>query len=100
MLKQIFNRLLFLFIILTAGCSDIKEIQEMNYATAIGIDYRDHQYVAYVQFVSLFDVSNVEGATTKEPDIWVSQSTGNTLNNALYQLYNTAQEKVIWSHVS
>ncbi|WP_010098072.1 Ger(x)C family spore germination protein [Ornithinibacillus scapharcae] len=101
MMRRILPLSIFVWtVLLTTGCNDIKEIQEKNYATAIGIDYQDNQYVTYVQLVSLTSLSNVEGATTEMPDIWVSQSTGNTLNDALYALYNTAQERIIWSHVS
>lgn len=97
---QIYLFLLPIMFILMAGCTDIKEVQELNYATSIGIDYQDNQYVAYVQLVSLSTLSNIEGATSEMPEIWVSESAGRTLNDALYALYNTAQERIIWSHVS
>ncbi len=91
---------LFFFLIVITGCSDVKEIQQMNYATAIGVDYKDDKYIAYVQMVSLSSLSNTEGATATAPDVYVSKTAAKTFNDALFELYNTAQEKIIWSHVT
>ncbi|WP_121605633.1 Ger(x)C family spore germination protein [Virgibacillus sp. Bac332] len=91
---------LFFILIVIVGCSDVKEIQNKNYATAIGIDYKDDKYITYVQMVSLSGLSNAEGATNTPPDVFVSQSSAKTFNDALFKLYNTAQEKIIWSHVT
>lgn len=90
----------FFILIIITGCSDIKEIQQKNYATAIGIDYKDDKYITYVQMVSLSGLSNAEGTTNTPPDVFVSQSSAKTFNDALFKLYNTAQEKIIWSHVT
>ncbi|ARW31713.1 hypothetical protein S101441_02165 [Bacillus subtilis subsp. subtilis] len=39
-----------LFLLLTlTGCWSRYEVQNMNYATAVGIDYVDGQYTLYVQ---------------------------------------------------
>ncbi|WP_019378924.1 Ger(x)C family spore germination protein [Virgibacillus halodenitrificans] len=87
-------------LLLLMGCSDIKEIQKMNYATAIGIEYKEGRYVTHVQMVGLNSLSNVEGAQGATSQILVSESSGETFNDALFDLYNTAQERIIWSHVS
>lgn len=46
-----------------SGCWDILDLQDIQYITAIGIDYEDGEYVVYVQslnfgHLSVIDTSN------------------------------------------
>jgi spore germination protein KC len=51
-----------LFLLLTlTGCWSRYEVQNMNYATAVGIDYVDGQYTLYVQLLDFSTVAKLEG---------------------------------------
>jgi len=54
-----------LFLLLTlTGCWSRYEVQNMNYATAVGIDYVDGQYTLYVQLLD-FSTGGQAGGTAK-----------------------------------
>ncbi|WP_394218820.1 hypothetical protein [Halobacillus trueperi] len=74
-------------LILLTGCGDVKEIQDLNYATAIGTDYKDNKYVTYVQMISLNTLSNTEGSGSSSPEIMVSETSASTFSDALFEVY-------------
>ncbi|WP_284641643.1 Ger(x)C family spore germination protein [Paenibacillus silviterrae] len=84
-----------------AGCSsDIKEIDRMNYAIAIGADFKEGKHYAYVQFLDLSSVAKTTEASRKSSTTYVTQGQGSTFEQALFTIYQTAQERTIWSHVT
>ncbi|MGM0835665.1 MAG: Ger(x)C family spore germination protein [Bacillota bacterium] len=85
-----------LLIVFLTGCSDIKEIQSLSYVTAIGVDYQDNEYVGYIQLIS-FQSEATDGGG--KPSVWVSETKGQTFDEALSEVYNTAQQKLLWAHV-
>lgn len=86
---------------LLCSCWDIKEIQDINYVTAIGIDYEDGNFIAYTQMLDFSYVAKSEaGKSDKPPQIWTSKTMGKTLNQAISQVIDSAQERTIWSHIS
>ncbi|MFK9116608.1 hypothetical protein ACJEBK_06925 [Peribacillus frigoritolerans] len=48
---------LFLFL---SGCWDEKTIQDFHYITAIGIDFKDGEYIVYTQLVDFAAVAKTE----------------------------------------
>ncbi|MCM3492258.1 MULTISPECIES: Ger(x)C family spore germination protein [Paenibacillus] len=83
------------------GCWDIKEVQDMNYVTAIGIDYEDGQYVVYTQMLDFTTVAKAETGKSENPaQVWISKTKGKTINWAVDQVYNSSQTRTVWSHVS
>ncbi|MGM0863360.1 MAG: Ger(x)C family spore germination protein [Bacillota bacterium] len=93
--KKFFYILCSLLIFLQTGCGDVKEMQKVYYVSAIGVDYQDDQYHAYVQMVTF-------GApgTKAEPKTWVSETTGKNFDDALSGVYNSAQNRILWGHVN
>nr|MDH3164158.1 hypothetical protein [Bacillus licheniformis] len=56
-----------LFLLLTlTGCWSRYEVQNMNYATAVGIDYVDGQYTMYLQLLDFSTVAKLEGQQKAE----------------------------------
>lgn len=86
-------------LLLTSGCRDVKEIQHLNYATAIGVDYKDGKYHSYIQMVSFEGIARTEGQTT-EGSVWVSEAVADTFEEAFFVVYKTAQERILWAHVT
>lgn len=82
------------------GCWDLKTIQDTNYMTAIGFDYKDGKYIVYGQMLDFASVAKQDGGqSSKEPLIWVGKEEGATISDAFNKLYRTSQERVFWGHV-
>jgi spore germination protein KC len=83
-----------------SGCWDNKNIQDLLYATAIGVDYKNNLYEVYIQIVSFGSVAKSEsGGRDTGPQIYVGKGSGKTLSLALGNIYETVQKRIYWSHV-
>lgn len=100
-MKRIIKLLLcFLLILSCVACdSDMKEIQNLNFATALGIDFKDGKYQLYIQLVGLDSVAKTEGEKSFA-QTYISSSSGETLLDAYFELYKSEQEVIIFSHIS
>ncbi|UAL47624.1 Ger(x)C family spore germination protein [Sutcliffiella horikoshii] len=97
-LQMLLKGFLVLPLLFLTSCSDIKEVQNLNYVTAIGVDFKDNEYIGYIQLISF----NSQGAngSSGEPSVWVSETKGKTFDEALSRAYNTSQERLLWAHVN
>lgn len=83
------------------GCWDMREIQEISYVTALGVDYRNEEFVIYAQMLDFSSVAKSEsGKPTESIPVWVGRGKGKTLNDAISELYTTNQQQISWSHVT
>ncbi|TVY02026.1 Ger(x)C family spore germination protein [Cohnella terricola] len=90
-----------LFTIVVTGCTtDIKNIEKMNYATAIGVDYINGQYHGYVQFINLPSVAKTTDGKKELAKVWIGEGTGNSFEESFFEIYQTAQEEIFWGHVT
>ncbi|RAR42295.1 Ger(x)C family spore germination protein [Paenibacillus sp. MDMC362] len=97
------TKLMWLIVLLNliTGCWDIKEIQDINYITAIGIDQEDGNFVVYTQMMDFTSVAKIDSGKAEKPSqIWTSKTKGKTLDLAINNIYDSAQERTIWSHIS
>ncbi|MEC0128787.1 Ger(x)C family spore germination protein [Paenibacillus pabuli] len=87
-------------LILLTGCWDAKEVQSINFITAIGIDYEDDHYIVYAQLIDFSSIAKQEGPTSREAsDIWIGRGEGTTLSMAINDLYKTSQQQTLWTHI-
>lgn len=96
-------KLMWLTVILNmlTGCWDIKEIQDINYITAIGIDQEDGEFIVYTQMMDFTSVAKIEsGKADKPSQVWTSKTKGKSLDMAINAIYDSSQERTIWSHIS
>jgi spore germination protein KC len=90
-----------LVLLLVTGCGhDIGEIENQNFATAVGVDFRDGKYHVYIQMLGLTSVAKREGGTPVPPTVYVSETSGATFIDAFFKAYYTAQERFLWAHVT
>lgn len=88
------------YFILLTGCWDSKEVQSINFITAVGIDYVDNHYIAYAQLIDFSSIAKQDGPTSREAsDIWIGRGEGTTLSMAIDDLYQTSQQQTLWTHV-
>jgi spore germination protein KC len=92
--------LIFFILFLQMGCWDAKEIQNINYATAIGVDYEENRYIAYLQILDFNNVAKTEGGKSGRASVWVGRGTGLTPNEAVNELYKSSQQTVFWGNVT
>ncbi|OZU87648.1 hypothetical protein CIL03_16305 [Virgibacillus indicus] len=82
------------------GCWDEKEIGEIAYVTAIGIDYKDENYILYVQLLDFSNVAKQEGQKNSESaPLFVGKSSGKTFHEAVNNLYKTSQQPLNWGQI-
>ena len=92
---------LLLLSLLLTGCWNRYEAQNMNYVTAVGIDYAEGQYIIYAQLLDFSTVAKLEGQQkTDQPPIWIGKGKGISFTEAANDLYSTSQQRVNWGQVS
>lgn len=84
---------------LLTGCWDIKDLQEVNYLTAIGYDLEDGEFVIYGQLLDFASVAKTEAGKAGLIPVWVGKGRGKTLINAIDDLYRTSQLRIFYGHV-
>jgi Ger(x)C family germination protein len=88
-------------ILILNGCSKTPEIQNMAYATAIGVDFEKGKWIAYAQILNFANISHSEQVNIGNPvPIWVGKGKGDTVALALTDISRTSQLHVFWGHVN
>lgn len=88
--------------LLLTSCSGIKNIQDLTYIVAIGLDYDkdSKEYTAYLQGLNFASVAKQEGGKPSEPiPIFVASAKGETLNLAVSNLYKMSEPPLFFGHV-
>lgn len=88
--------------LMLTGCSGLKNIQDLTYIVAIGLDYDEEkqEYTAYLQGLNFANVAKQEGAKPIEPiPIFIASASGETLNLAVSKLYKKSEPPVFFGHV-
>jgi Ger(x)C family germination protein len=84
-----------------SGCAtDVKDIEKLSYATAIGVDYRDGKYHGYLQFIDFQSFGKTSEGQKQPTKTWVGEGVGSTFEQTLFDLYQTAQERIYWGHMT
>lgn len=89
-----------LFVLSLTGCWDIKTVQDVNYFTGLGIDYVDRKYVVYIQQLDFSNIAKTDGGNSdKKSASLIGQASGDSLSEAVMELYKTVQQSVFWGHL-
>ncbi|MCR8995055.1 Ger(x)C family spore germination protein [Brevibacillus laterosporus] len=90
-----------LLLILLTGCWDNKNIQDLNYVTALGIDFKDGEFIIYTQSLDFTNIAKQEGASNKvDKPIWTAQAKGKTIDRAINHFFKSNQLRVVWDYVT
>src|SRR5690606_25120406 len=90
-----------LLLLTLTGCWSRYEVQNLNYATALGIDYQNDQYILYVQLLDFSTVAKLEGQQKAEqPPVWVGKGEGSSFTEAANDLYITSQQRLNFGQIS
>lgn len=89
------------FTLSLSGCWDIKSLQDVNYFTGIGIDFKDNKYHIYVQQLDFSSVAKTASGKSEKPAmVWIGHAEGVSISEAVIDLYKTAQQTVFWGHLT
>ncbi|WP_163100412.1 Ger(x)C family spore germination protein [Peribacillus alkalitolerans] len=102
MKNKLFVPLLACLLLLT-GCSGLKNIQDLTYIAAIGMDYDEEKkmFKVYLQGLNFANVAKQEGGRSVEHiPIFIATATGETLNLAVRKLYKKSEPPLFFGHVS
>lgn len=85
-----------------SGCWSFKTLEHMAYIHALGVDYRDGQYTIYAQIANFTNIAktDVGGQQNENVPVWVGKASGKSFNVAIFNLYDTLQRRLYWSHLS
>jgi spore germination protein KC len=94
--------ILFLFIFPLSGCWDSDAPERMLYVQGLGIDYKEGKYKIYIQLMNLSFLAKSESSTGTGKQIMfeIGQAKGISVEDALYNLYKTAQRRIHWGHLN
>lgn len=98
--KSLIIILIYCLFSLTSCENDIGEIENQNFATAIGVDYRDGEYYVYIQMLGLSAVAKSEGGQKAPAEVYVSETKGKTFIDGFFKAYQTSQERFLWANVT
>ncbi|MGE7602054.1 Ger(x)C family spore germination protein [Peribacillus sp. NPDC097675] len=100
-MKYKFIPVLVLFLFLS-GCWDSNEPERLVYAHGMGIDYKDGKVIVHLQIINLQGLAKTEagGDPTSQNASDVGTGTGNTLEEAIFDLYHTSDRRIYWGHLS
>lgn len=91
---------LLLILPLITGCWNMKELEHMFYAHALGIDYTGNQYVVYVQILDFAPLAKGGGGGQSQSPMWVGKGIGRTIDVAIHHLYAASQRRIFWGHLN
>ena len=89
-------------VLILSGCWDSNEPERLVYAHGIGIDYKDGKVVVHLQIINLKGLAKAEagGDPSSQNASDVGTGTGNTLEEAIFDLYHTSDRRIYWGHLS
>ncbi|AZO94975.1 Ger(x)C family spore germination protein [Halocella sp. SP3-1] len=97
MIKKLICSLLIIIIMLSAGCANRKEVDELGIInlTAIDRDPKTNKYEIGVQLISPQGTMSEQGT---QQQVWTIAATGDTLMKAAKNLRSRVPKKLVWFH--
>lgn len=92
--------ILVLIATMLGGCFGAKEIEHLTYVNTLGVDYVKGKIIFYTQIISFFNIAKQEaGGTRQHQSIAIGKGIGDTVDQAIFNLYATSHQRLVWSHV-
>lgn len=89
-----------LVLTILSGCWDQNEPERMLYILGIGVDYKDGKYEIYAQIVDFANTAKSEQPSSDAVQAEIGYSSGDTMDEAIFELYHSMDQKVFWGHFS
>ncbi|MCM3112516.1 Ger(x)C family spore germination protein [Lederbergia lenta] len=83
------------------GCSDSRAPEHLSYTHGLGIDYKDGEYIIYIQLLNLGTLAKSESAGSGEDVvIEVGRARAKNVDEAIFHLYRSAEQEIYWGTLS
>jgi len=89
-----------LLTIILSGCWDENQPERMLYVNGVGVDFKDEKYDVYVQFANFANVAKSEQPHSDIDQAEVGHASGDTMDEAVTNLYHSVDQRVYWGHFS
>ncbi|SDD25862.1 germination protein, Ger(x)C family [Paenibacillus sp. UNCCL117] len=103
-MKRLLSGLCLLVLLPLTGCWNSSDVDDQDYVNAVGIEYRqkEKQYGVYLQLISFSKIAkDPAGGTQPSPvPAWIATGKGDTLLEAINQIYSMSERKLYWGHVT
>ncbi|MFB7641092.1 Ger(x)C family spore germination protein [Peribacillus butanolivorans] len=85
-----------------SGCWDSNEPERLVFANGLGIDYKDGKVVVHLQIINMKGLAKSEsgGDPSSLNAADIGSATGNSIDEALFNLYHTSDRRIYWGHLS
>ncbi|MED4461799.1 Ger(x)C family spore germination protein [Metabacillus fastidiosus] len=102
MTKYISSFLFFLLVIILSGCYDSRAPERIAYAHGMAIDYKDGEYIVYLQLINygMLAKSEASGGDQDTPPDVRKTGKGKNINEAIFNIYPTAQQEIYFGNLS
>ncbi|WP_088070155.1 spore germination protein GerXC [Gottfriedia luciferensis] len=103
MRKKFFLKILLIVfpsMFLLTGCWDTREVEHVWYMNALGVDYKNNQYVLYPQFINFSTFAKQETTMRTPQPIFIGKGSGKVLDHSAFDFYKTTQQRVSWEHIN
>ncbi|WP_318616298.1 Ger(x)C family spore germination protein [Sporosarcina sp. YIM B06819] len=97
-IKTIF--FIILLVIILSGCWGMNEPERMLYIHGFGVDFEDGEYKIYGQIINFKNVAKSDQISSESDQSEVGYASGRTVDEAIFKLYNSADEKIFWGHLT
>ncbi|MFB5088233.1 Ger(x)C family spore germination protein [Psychrobacillus sp. PGGUH221] len=96
------KKLIIFFVLMSilSGCWDVTESERMIYIYGVGVDYKDDKYHVYAQIVNFANIAKMEQPNTESIQIEVGHASGNTIDEAIFELYHSMDLRLFWGNFS
>ncbi|VEF47741.1 spore germination protein XC [Bacillus freudenreichii] len=103
-MKQQYKSIITMFIIFStvlSGCTDSRSPEQVAYTHGLGIDFKDGEYIVYLQLINMGLLAKTEGTGAGEDvEAEVGKASGKSLDDAIFKLYESAQQEIYWGSMS
>jgi len=96
---KLIGLLICLFPFLTS-CWDVNEPNRMLYIYGLGIDYVDGKYNVYAQIIDFGNIAKSEQPNPQAVQTEIGHATGDSLDEAVFNLYRSTDIKIYWGHLT
>lgn len=91
-------------VLLLTGCWNAKDIEDVDYVNAVGINYSQDkkEYEVYLQLLSFQKVAKAQGGEedTKRIPVWIALGRGKSYAEAIGKITIESEKKLFWGHVT
>lgn len=81
------------------GCWDEVNLQEVNYVSALGVDYKNGNYELYAKLINFASVAKTDSPQSNNKEVWIGRGSGKSVLLAFYDLSQASSNTLNLEHL-